>query len=145
MRRGAVTSQSGVPTRPSARRAAPNGTISEVANTGLRHRALAWDPVAGNAVAAFVNDQGLLEIVRPDGGLYWGWTYQGPADGDVDLDLDPATGDARACFFRSGNLLVYGPQGPGTRRGVCGAGCTPERTGHRRCPRVQWRHGNVFR
>jgi PKD repeat protein len=92
-----------------SRAVAPTWTISDVANTSLVHRALAWDPVANGPVAAFVNDQGLLEIVRPDGGTYWGWTYQGPADRavDIDLEVDPTTGDARACFFRSGNLLVY--------------------------------------
>ena len=100
-----VLSNDGLYSRPTA----PLWVRSEVANTALGHRALAWDPLVDQPVAAFVNDQGLFEVVHPDGGPYWAWSYQGPADGnaDIDVEVDPSSGDIRACFFRSGNLLVY--------------------------------------
>ncbi|MFM2162705.1 MAG: hypothetical protein RLZZ383_2217 [Pseudomonadota bacterium] len=92
-----------------SRPTAPQWVASDVANSPLYRRALAWDPVAGGPVAAFVNDQGQFEVVHPDGGPYWAWSYQGPADAnaDIDIEVDASSGDVRACFFRSGNLLVY--------------------------------------
>lgn len=80
----------------------------DVSNTALTDVDLAWDATIGQPVALFRNDQGLVEIVRPEGRAYWDWEYQGEVDAGVDpgLVIDSA-GDARACFFRSGNLVVY--------------------------------------
>jgi PKD repeat protein len=92
-----------------SRSAPPLWSWSDIANTTLDRRALAWDGTSDEPVAAFVNDQGWLEVVRPDVGALWAWSYQGPADAtaDIDVEVDSVTGDVRACFFRSGNLLVY--------------------------------------
>lgn len=83
-------------------------THDDVANASLYDVDLAWDATIAQPVALLRNEQGLVEIVRPDGRAYWGWEYQGEVDGGVDpgLVIDSA-GDARACFFRSGNLVVY--------------------------------------
>ncbi len=82
--------------------------LSYVANTQLRRVGFVWDPVAIEPVLAFQNDQGNLEILRPDGRDYWTWDYQGPMDSSTDFEIDvESDGDVRACFFRSGNLVVY--------------------------------------
>lgn len=82
-------------------------TTDPVANRDDDEMAVAWDFVARDPVLAFRNDQDQIEIIRPDGGNRWAWTYQGPMDADgIDLAVDSA-GEARACFFRSGNLVVY--------------------------------------
>jgi hypothetical protein len=81
--------------------------LSQISNGTLRQLGLAWDPVADAPVVAFRNNQGNLEIVRPNGNGYWTWDYQGPVDATpLDLAVDSA-GEARACFYRDGALLVY--------------------------------------
>ena len=46
-----------------------------------------------------------IEIARP--GPFWTYDYQGPMDAaHIGLAVD-AAGRARACFFRSGNVMVY--------------------------------------
>jgi hypothetical protein len=48
-----------------------------------------------------------LELVHADPGLFWEYEYQGPMDAtDIGVAVSPG-GDVRACFFRSGNLMVF--------------------------------------
>lgn len=86
------------------------GTVweqSDVANGDLDDVGVAWDTTRDEPVIAFDNRQGELELQRPVTADLWDWEYQGTAD-DSTLDLlVDSDGDARACFFRSGNLLVY--------------------------------------
>jgi PKD repeat protein len=83
-------------------------THEAVANSPLDDLDIAWDLANDQPIAVFRNAQGNVEIVHPDGRAYWTWEYQGVMDSGTDPGLAVASnGDVRACFFRSGNLVVY--------------------------------------
>ncbi len=95
--RGGVVSRSGT-----------TWTSSVVANSGLYDVAVAWDPIVGEPVVAFQNDQGQLEILRTTDRQYWWYTYQGPMSGGDIIDAAVnSLGEEHVCFFRDGNLLVF--------------------------------------
>ena len=80
---------------------------SAVANFSSENIDVGIDPTNDEVVAAFRNDQGLVEIIRPGVSLRWRWEYNGPMDtGFLSLDV-ASTGETRACMFRDRNLLVY--------------------------------------
>jgi PKD repeat protein len=69
--------------------------------------AIGWDANEDSPVIAFLNDQAQIEIQRETFAGAWTWDYQGPMDDSaIDLAVE-ADGDARVCFFRDGNLVVY--------------------------------------
>jgi hypothetical protein len=71
----------------------------------IRYHAAASLP-DGTPVFAWAHDDE-LEIVWADERGHWAREYKGPMDpADIGLDVDDA-GRVRACFFRSGQLIVY--------------------------------------